>query len=101
MDTVIDRYENNFNVFTALTHYGDHILHHLFPTVDSSYLPYLYPVLKQTCKEFGTDYRKTSQFVLFLGNVLQLWRVKPNPIGPDEKSMKKQSFYEMLQLYIN
>jgi fatty acid desaturase len=29
------------------------VLHHLFPLVDAGHLPRLYPVLKQTCAEYG------------------------------------------------
>jgi fatty acid desaturase len=29
------------------------VLHHLFPLVDAGHLPRLYPVLKQTCFEYG------------------------------------------------
>jgi len=33
--------------------FGQHILHHLFPTLDPAYLPLLGPTLTQVCSEFG------------------------------------------------
>jgi len=32
--------------------FGQHILHHLFPTVDPALLPHLYPLLLEVCSEF-------------------------------------------------
>jgi len=40
----------------VLTTFGDHLLHHLFPSVDHSKLAQLYPLLYETCKEFEEDY---------------------------------------------
>jgi fatty acid desaturase len=39
-------------VLSSIT-FGRHSLHHLFPTIDLCYLPYLLPELETTCKEFG------------------------------------------------
>ena len=36
--------------------FGNHALHHLFPTVDHSKLPFLQSVYLQTCKEFGINF---------------------------------------------
>ncbi|CAG0895921.1 unnamed protein product, partial [Darwinula stevensoni] len=38
--------------------FGDHILHHLFPTVDAFRLPALYPVLEETCREFHVQFNR-------------------------------------------
>ena len=35
--------------------FGDHQLHHLFPTIDAGWLPRLYPVFEKTCREFGYE----------------------------------------------
>ena len=33
--------------------FGDHQLHHLFPTIDAAYYPHLYDEFDKTVKEFG------------------------------------------------
>lgn len=50
--TTLNRKEANSNAFLSLTFYGDQVLHHLFPTLDSSILPQLRETLAKTCKEF-------------------------------------------------
>ena len=35
--------------------FGDHQLHHLFPTIDAGRLPELYPIFEKTVKEFGYE----------------------------------------------
>lgn len=98
----MDRKEINKSRFLVLTNFGDHTLHHLFPTVDHNHLPYLYPVLEQTCKEFGVEVRVTSQLNLVVGQFLQLCRVRPNPKAPGTKSKnKKRTFYELCKPFIN
>jgi len=54
LDTVRDVEKKHLAV--VLTTFGDHLLHHLFPSVDHSKLPQLYPVLYETCKEFEEHY---------------------------------------------
>merc|ERR1712029_335839 len=44
-----------------MTSFGDHQLHHLFPTVDHSKLHHLYPVLEQTCREFNVNKKLTTR----------------------------------------
>ena len=42
--------------FTKFFHkflFGDHQLHHLFPTIDADYLEEIYPVFFETVEEFG------------------------------------------------
>lgn len=55
LEATTDRVEAKGSAILALCTFGDHTLHHLLPTVDHGYLPYLYPVLEQTCKDFGVD----------------------------------------------
>jgi len=54
VDTVRDVEKRSLAV--VLTTFGDHLLHHLFPSVDHSKLAQLYPALYETCKEFEEDY---------------------------------------------
>jgi hypothetical protein len=50
-----DRKETVKKWWLAPLVFGDHQLHHLFPTIDGGWLPRLYPVFEQTCKEFGYE----------------------------------------------
>ena len=54
IDTVRDIEKKSLAV--VLTTFGDHLLHHLFPSVDHSKLPQLYPALYEACKEFEEVY---------------------------------------------
>jgi len=44
------------NMLVVMTTFGNHLLHHLFPAVDQSKLPQLYPALYETCVEHGETY---------------------------------------------
>ncbi len=49
--------DKSFSTLLNVTTLGDHLMHHLFPTVDHSKLAHLYPALWETCREFGAAYR--------------------------------------------
>lgn len=53
MISVVRFQTSDNNLFLATTSFGNHALHHLFPTVDHSKLPLLLPTYIETCKEFG------------------------------------------------
>ncbi|KAF6207091.1 hypothetical protein GE061_018330 [Apolygus lucorum] len=74
IDAVRDRGEI-YGVFPlVIVLFGDHTLHHLFPTIDHFHLYNLYPVLKQTCSEFGIEFKLGSLCDLIRGQFLQLAR---------------------------
>ena len=82
LDAVRDRWDVDGNLLAELTLYGNHVLHHLFPTVDHGILDELRPVFRQTCRDFGIDdfdYECSpfSQWQLAVGAVRQLVRTKP------------------------
>ncbi|KAK5641851.1 hypothetical protein RI129_010398 [Pyrocoelia pectoralis] len=83
VDTVMDRNEITGSHFLVLTHFGDHALHHLFPTIDHGMLQHLYPVFHRTCKQFGVQFRMTSQFELLYGQFRQLARIRRNKVPPN------------------
>lgn len=83
LDAVVDRVEITGSHWLVLTNFGDHALHHLFPTFDHGYLEHLYPVFQQTLKEFNLNLRFASQATLLKGQFRQLIREKPNPNPPD------------------
>ena len=89
MDAVMDRKDITGSHFLVLTSFGDHALHHLFPTIDHGHLEHLYPVFLQTCEVFGIKWRLESQLELIKGQYSQLVKVKANPNPP--KKLTKSS----------
>ncbi|KAK5641844.1 hypothetical protein RI129_010391 [Pyrocoelia pectoralis] len=82
LDAVADRHEITHNAFLVLTNFGDHALHHLFPTLDHSTLNYLYPIFKKTLKEFNLEHNVKSQIDMVFGQFQQLKRETPNTVPP-------------------
>jgi len=75
IEAVRDRKDITGNLLLVATTFGDHTLHHLFPTVDHSKLPLLYPVFLQTCEEFGVEFKFYTILSLMLGKYKQMARV--------------------------
>ncbi|KAF5308055.1 hypothetical protein FQR65_LT06430 [Abscondita terminalis] len=83
LDTVYDRKEIVGNYFMSLVSFGDHALHHFFPTLDQKYLIHLYPVLQETLKEFNIkNINMTTSADLFLGFYKQAGREVPKSEPP-------------------
>lgn len=89
LDAVRDRIEIEGSLFLVLTNFGSHSLHHMFPTVDHSRLAKIQPILQETCKEFGYDYKYTTIWNLVCGQFRQLANNSPNPIPPDASNKNK------------
>lgn len=87
LDAVRDKIEVAFKFPWAHMTFGDHALHHIFPTIDQDTLPELYPILEQTCSEFGFTLHFTTVWELIKGQFLQLSRNKPSLISPEEKTV--------------
>ena len=77
LDAVGDRTAVCGSPFLILTTFGDHGLHHLFPTVDHGQLSHLYDVFERTCEEFGVRYRYFSLWEMFSGQHQQMGRSLP------------------------
>ena len=77
LDAVGDRTAVRGSPLLALTTFGDHGLHHMFPTVDHGQLRHLYPVFESTCAEFGVHYRYFSAWELLRGQHSQMSRSRP------------------------
>ncbi|KOB71837.1 Desaturase, partial [Operophtera brumata] len=60
LDTVVERIDYAGNHFKSITRFGDHALHHLFPTLDHAELKYLYPTLLKHCEKFETQLRTNT-----------------------------------------
>ncbi|KAM7351849.1 cytochrome b5-related protein-like [Cochliomyia hominivorax] len=82
VDTIIDRADLKGSQFLVLTHFGDHALHHLFPTLDHGILPQLYPILYETLDEFKCELRECSGLHHLIGQHKQLLRTQANPKPP-------------------
>ncbi|CAO1340139.1 unnamed protein product [Diamesa hyperborea] len=73
----MDRIEANMNSFLALALFGEHTLHHMFPTLDHLVLPQLRDILVETCKEFNIGIREMKWQDLIIPQFQQLGRTKP------------------------
>lgn len=82
LDAVLDRKDISGSHFLVLTQFGDHALHHLFPTIDHGQLEYLYPVFLKTCEKFGLQWRCSTTADCTKGQFMQLMRTEPNAIVP-------------------
>ena len=74
--TTIDRREVKTNLITTLTYFGDHVLHHMFPSLDHSLLPHLKQTFIETCTEFQEEFRECSLLEAFIGQFQQLSRTE-------------------------
>lgn len=90
VDTVINSTTTTGNQFVVLTNFGDHCLHHLFPTIDQGKLKYLYPIFFETCKEFGMELQYKTSPRLVLGLLKQLANVKHSKVPPKALLKKVQ-----------
>ncbi|XP_055691864.1 cytochrome b5-related protein-like [Lutzomyia longipalpis] len=77
MDTAMDREDINRSHFFTLTFFGQHILHHIFPTLDHGVLAQFQPEFVQTLKEFEYDFRECSWFEHIIEQHKQLARIEP------------------------
>lgn len=80
MATTVDRIEGSKTQFMILTMFGEHTLHHLFPTLDQGLLPQLHDVLIETCRDFDVEFRKFSWYKLFIGQFKELARNEPSSL---------------------
>ncbi|XP_075220365.1 cytochrome b5-related protein-like isoform X1 [Lycorma delicatula] len=80
IDAVNDRIEVAATFPWAHLSFGDHTLHHMFPTLDHDILSELYPVFEKTCLEFGVEFRFNTTWNLFKGQFHQLTRTLPNTV---------------------
>ncbi|XP_016945709.2 cytochrome b5-related protein [Drosophila suzukii] len=88
VDTIIDRGDIKWSDLLVLTHFGEHALHHLFPTLDHGVLKQLYPELRKTMKEFDVELREINHWGHIKGQNQQLLRIKKNPLPPGSKKLK-------------
>lgn len=76
--------------FVALTHFGHHALHHLFPTLDHGVLPQFYPIFFKTLEEFELELVAYPWYQHVYAQFKQLTRTEPHPIDSLEKLRLKK-----------
>ena len=76
MATTIERVDANTNLFLSLAYFGDHILHHFFPSLDHAILPEFQDIMVETCKEFKEELRECSMLDAIIGQFQQLARTE-------------------------
>lgn len=79
----IDRNDVKDSLFLTLSSFGNHILHHFFPTLDHAILPQLQTVFIETCREFEQDFRELPWWNLIAGQFKQLTRTQPIQVGAE------------------
>ncbi|KFB49248.1 hypothetical protein ZHAS_00017357 [Anopheles sinensis] len=77
MATIVERKGVEGSLLKVLTTFGDHHLHHLFPTLDHAILPQLNGVFLETCREYQVGKLSSTWFSQFLAQNLQLARIRP------------------------
>jgi fatty acid desaturase len=58
MSATVDKIEGDESLAFNLTHFGDHVMHHMFPSVDQAFLPQLRDLFIETCNEFDKELKK-------------------------------------------
>ncbi|KPJ18939.1 Cytochrome b5-related protein [Papilio machaon] len=74
VEALLDRKDINSNTFAVVTLFGEHALHHMFPTLDHLVLKYLHPLFLQTCDKYKANYRVSTQFEMVLGQIKETMR---------------------------
>ncbi|XP_053603855.1 cytochrome b5-related protein-like [Plodia interpunctella] len=76
VEALLDRKDVNGNTFAVLTLFGDHTLHHMFPTLDHCVLKYLKPIFLEHCERYQANYRVSTQFQMVLGQIRENLRTE-------------------------
>ncbi|CRK88700.1 CLUMA_CG002379, isoform A [Clunio marinus] len=77
----IDKVEVKNSLFLTLTTFGQHILHHFFPSLDHSLLPQLTEMFYETCQEFENEFREFPWWELIKGQYIQLARTETTKLS--------------------
>lgn len=85
LDSAMDRILLTKSLFMSFTHFGDHTLHHLFPTLDQGVLNYLYPIVEKTCIQFGVEIQKKSDVEIIKDQFKQIAKIESKNIPYGKK----------------
>lgn len=97
LDAVRERSDIDGHLFAELTMYGNHALHHLFPTIDQGSLELIRPAYIETCREFNVPVEayepsgRFSQWEFIVGTFAQAARETPRPIYTNVSSKSSSS----------
>ncbi|CAG9857308.1 unnamed protein product [Phyllotreta striolata] len=83
LDSIMEHKEVTGHHFLVLVNFGEHCLHHLFPTVDHGVLEHLYPAFERVLRRFDENLRFVTKWETLSGNFRQLVRTEPNPKAPE------------------
>ncbi|GBP72167.1 Cytochrome b5-related protein [Eumeta japonica] len=86
MEAVMDRTDISGSLFRVMTFFGDHAIHHLFPTLDHAMLPYLYPVFLEHCQKFRANFRMTTSLDLLIGQIKMTLKTQPTLLSEKERN---------------
>lgn len=87
---MMDRQELRGNALLGLTNFGDHAMHHLFPTLDNGILPELYDDFFETLLDFEAEYQCRSWFFdTIKGQFQQMARITPQKHNTQQKFIMK------------
>lgn len=76
LSATLERSEAKSNLFMSLTHFGEHILHHMFPSLDHALLPQFRELFIDTCNDFKEELRECSLLGALVGQFQQLKRTE-------------------------
>lgn len=82
LDTVVDNSAISHNHLASLSHFGNHVMHHLLPTIDHGIAVELYSVLFETMADFETEFEEYPWFYHIFGQLKQLTRNTPSTDDP-------------------
>lgn len=93
----MERQELKGNKLLALTSFGDHALHHMFPSLDHGYLSELYGIFYETLLQFEAE---SPCYPLFFetikGQFKQLSRTEPMTMSSHERYLLKNGLESKL-----
>ncbi|XP_047022646.1 cytochrome b5-related protein-like [Helicoverpa zea] len=78
LDAIVERIDYAGNHFKSITRFGDHALHHFFPTLDHAELKFLYPTLFEHCEKFESQLKTNTFYEAIISASKQLIRKFPN-----------------------
>lgn len=84
-----ERIETKSNLFMTLTHFGDHVLHHMFPSLDHSLLPQLNEIFVETCIDFKEEIKFCTMLEALIWQFQQLSRTETIKLNENNKVTNK------------
>lgn len=85
----MDRKDLKSSDILVVTHFGEHTLHHLFPSLDHGILSQFHDIFLKTCQEFNTELAECSWLEHIIGQHQQLSRIETRkmPRYPKNKTV--------------